>query len=197
MECFCVRPKACYDIDLLARRFGVGFETVCHRLSTLQRSDAPGVPFFFIRVDRAGNISKRQSATHFHFSKTGGTCPLWVVYEAFTQPGRIVPQLASMPDGRVTCGLPAPSAMLARAGAPGKTFSIGLGCDLQHAARLVYSQGMDLRNIGAATPIGMGCKVCERSACPQRAFPYVAKPLRSTRTRAGLFPMAASAAAMR
>jgi predicted transcriptional regulator len=90
-----------YDMDLLARRFGVGFETVCHRLSTLQRAEAPGVPFFFIRVDRAGNISKRQSATHFHFSKTGGTCPLWVVYEAFTQPGRIVPQLASMPDGRV------------------------------------------------------------------------------------------------
>lgn len=178
-----------YDIDLLARHFGVGFETVCHRLSTLQRAQAPGVPFFFIRVDRAGNISKRQSATHFHFSKTGGTCPLWVVYEAFTQPGRIVPQLASMPDGRVYLWI---ARTISHAGlgwgAPGKTFSIGLGCDLQHAARLVYSKGLDLRNLEAATPIGMGCKVCERSACPQRAFPFVGKPLRVNENESGFVP---------
>lgn len=178
-----------YDIDLLARRFGVGFETVCHRLSTLQRADAPGVPFFFIRVDRAGNISKRQSATHFHFSKTGGTCPLWVVYEAFTQPGRIVPQLASMPDGRVYLWI---ARTISHAGtgwgAPGKTFSIGLGCDLQHAARLVYSRGLDLRNVDAATPIGMGCKVCERNACPQRAFPFVGKPLIVNENESGFVP---------
>ncbi|WP_163591105.1 short-chain fatty acyl-CoA regulator family protein, partial [Klebsiella variicola] len=83
--------------DLLARRFGVSVETVCHRLSTLQRPDAPGVPFFFIRVDRAGNISKRQSATDFHFSRTGGTCPLWNVYEAFIQPDKVLTQLAQMP----------------------------------------------------------------------------------------------------
>ncbi|MDP1068811.1 short-chain fatty acyl-CoA regulator family protein, partial [Klebsiella pneumoniae] len=62
-----------YDIALLARRFGVSFETVCHRLSTLQRREASGVPFFFVRVDRAGNISKRQSATDFQFSRSGGT----------------------------------------------------------------------------------------------------------------------------
>jgi len=181
-----------YDIDLLARRFGVGFETVCHRLSTLQRAEAPGVPFFFIRVDRAGNISKRQSATHFHFSKTGGTCPLWVVYEAFTQPGRIVPQLASMPDGRVYLWIARTIAHAGQGwGAPGKTFSIGLGCDLQHAARLVYSKGLDLRNLEAATPIGMGCKVCERSACPQRAFPFVGKPLRVNENESGFVPYGA------
>lgn len=178
-----------YDIDLLARRFGVGFETVCHRLSTLQRAEAPGVPFFFVRVDRAGNISKRQSATHFHFSKTGGTCPLWGVYEAFIQPGRIVPQLAIMPDGRVYLWV---ARTVSRAGpgwgAPGKTFSIGLGCDLQHAARLVYSKGLDLRNLNAATPIGMGCKVCERSVCPQRAFPFVGKPLRVNENESGFVP---------
>ena len=74
-----------YDIDLLGQEFGVGFETICHRLSTLQRQAERGVPFFFIRVDRAGNISKRQSATDFHFSRIGGTCPLWNVYEAFSE----------------------------------------------------------------------------------------------------------------
>lgn len=178
-----------YDIDLLAGRFGVGFEAVCHRLSTLQRADAPGVPFFFIRVDRAGNISKRQSATHFHFSKTGGTCPLWGVYEAFAQPGRIVPQLASMPDGRVYLWVARTISHAGQGwGAPGKTFSIGLGCDLQHASRLVYSKGLDLRNVAAATPIGMGCKVCERRACPQRAFPFIGKPLQVNENESGFVP---------
>ncbi|WP_198970788.1 short-chain fatty acyl-CoA regulator family protein [Xylophilus sp. ASV27] len=168
-----------YDIDLLSHRFGVGFETICHRLSTLQRPDAPGVPFFFIRVDRAGNISKRQSATHFHFSKTGGTCPLWNVYEAFSQPGKILPQLARMPDGRTYLWIArtVSSAGQGGYGAPGKTFSVALGCDIRHASRLVYSRGMDLDDPGIATPIGMGCKVCERAGCPQRAFPFVGRPL--------------------
>src|SRR5262249_22039958 len=89
-----------YDIDRLRQDFAVGYEMTCHRLSTLQRPGAEGVPFFFLRVDRAGNISKRQSATDFHFSRVGGTCPLWNVYAAFAQPGVILTQLAEMPDGR-------------------------------------------------------------------------------------------------
>jgi predicted transcriptional regulator len=167
-----------YDIDLLGQQFGVGFETVCHRLSTLQRPGAPGVPFFFVRVDRAGNISKRQSATHFHFSRTGGTCPLWNVYEAFAQPGRILPQLARMPDGRAYLWIARTvSSRQGGYGAAQRVFSIGLGCDIQHAPRLVYSKGLDLRDPDAATPIGMGCKVCERTDCLQRAYPFVGRPL--------------------
>lgn len=161
-----------YDIDRLRQRFGVGFEVVCHRVSTLQRADARGVPFFFIRVDRAGNISKRQSATDFHFSRVGGTCPLWNVYEAFAQPGRILRQLAQMPDGRTYLWIARTvSRELGGYAAPGKTFAIALGCDLRHAGRLVYSKGLDLEDPSARTPIGAGCKVCERAACPQRAFP--------------------------
>jgi predicted transcriptional regulator/DNA-binding XRE family transcriptional regulator len=167
-----------YDIDLLAGQFDVGFETICHRLSTLQRPGARGVPFFFVRVDRAGNISKRQSATDFHFSRVGGGCPLWAVHEAFESPGRILTQVARMPDDRAYL-------WIARAltqrhggyGGPGKTFALGLGCDLRHASRLVYARGLDLTDPTAATPIGAGCKVCERPNCPQRAFPPMGRPL--------------------
>ena len=165
-----------YDIDLLRQRFGVGFETLCHRLSTLQRPDARGVPFFFVRVDRAGNISKRQSATDFHFSRVGGSCPLWNVYEAFAVPGRILTQLASMPDGRTYLWV---ARTVSRGqggyGAPSKTFAIGLGCDLSHAHRLVYAKGLDLKDHSAAVPIGAGCKICERPHCPQRAFPAIGR----------------------
>ncbi len=163
-----------YDIDLLARRFEVGFETVCHRLSTLQRPQLRGVPFIFVRTDKAGNISKRQSATAFHFSRVGGSCPLWVVHDAFAQPGRIVTQVAQMPDGRSYF-------WLAKTTAPEgtgylgqhKSFAVGLGCDLVHADKLVYSTGVALDDPSTAVPIGAGCKICNRSACAQRAFPYL------------------------
>lgn len=161
-----------YDIDRLANRFGVGFEAVCHRLSTLQRPAAPGLPFFFVRVDRAGNVSKRHSAAAFHFSRMGGTCPLWVVYEAFSQPERVLRQIAAMPDGRHYFWI----ARQVVSGPVGfgrtqQQFAVGLGCDLRYAHRIVYSRGLDLQDPEAATPIGVGCKVCERQNCAQRAAP--------------------------
>ena len=88
-----------YDVERLATAFGTSFEATAQRLATLQRPGAQGVPFFFIRTDRAGNISKRQSATSFHFSRSGGSCPLWVVHQAFETPNRITRQVATMPDG--------------------------------------------------------------------------------------------------
>jgi len=163
-----------YDIDLVGRRFEVGFETVCHRLSTLQRPQQRGVPFIFVRTDKAGNISKRQSATAFHFSRVGGSCPLWVVHDAFAQPGRIVTQVAQMLDGRSYFWIAKTTAPEGR-GYLGqhKSFAIGLGCDLVHADKLVYSTGVVLDDPATAVPIGAGCKICSRPACPQRAFPYL------------------------
>ncbi|RMI40458.1 short-chain fatty acyl-CoA regulator family protein [Streptomyces triticirhizae] len=167
-----------YDIEQLTGTFGLGFETVCHRLSTLQRPRLRGVPFSFVRVDRAGNMSKRQSASGFHFSHAGGTCPLWNVYEAFAAPGRIHVQIAAMPDGQRYLWI---ARTVTRHqggwGDPAKTFAIGLGCEVQHAPRLVYSDGLDLGNASAATPIGMGCRVCERLDCPQRAVPPLGRAL--------------------
>ncbi|MET8981151.1 short-chain fatty acyl-CoA regulator family protein [Streptomyces sp. NPDC004539] len=161
-----------YDIELLSARYGVGFETVCHRLSTLQRTGRRGVPFSFLRVDRAGNISKRQSATDFHFSRLGGTCPLWTVYDAFSAPGRILTQVAEMPDGRRYFWI---ARTITRGGfghhAPRAEFAVALGCELRHAHRLVYTEGIALADPHAATPIGLGCRICERRDCAQRARP--------------------------
>ncbi|MEU9976537.1 short-chain fatty acyl-CoA regulator family protein [Streptomyces sp. NPDC051014] len=161
-----------YDIELLSARFGVGFETVCHRLSTLQRTGRRGVPFSFLRVDRAGNISKRQSATDFHFSRLGGTCPLWTVYEAFSALGRILTQVAEMPDGKRYFWI---ARTITRGGyghhAPRAEFAVALGCELRHAHRLVYAEGIALDDPRAATPIGLGCRICERRDCAQRARP--------------------------
>jgi XRE family transcriptional regulator, fatty acid utilization regulator len=182
-----------YDIDLLGQEFGVGFETICHRLSTLQRQAARGVPFFFIRVDRAGNISKRQSATDFHFSRIGGTCPLWNVYEAFSSPGRILTQLARMPDERTYLWIA--RTVSHRSGgyeSLSKTFAVALGCDIAHADQLVYSRGLNVHNPASATPIGIGCKVCERTDCPQRAFPPVGRPLMVDEKQSFFAPYAAS-----
>lgn len=166
-----------YDIERLSAFYSVSYETIAHRLSTLQRPSMRGVPLSFIRVDRAGNMSKRQSATGFHFSSSGGTCPLWNVYETFANPGKIGVQIAQMPDGRHYMWVARTVERRAsRYGEPGKTFAIGLGCELRHAHRLVYSEGLDLSG-NLATPIGAGCRVCERDNCPQRAFPALGRAL--------------------
>ena len=181
-----------YDIDLLQQRFQVGYETVAHRLSTLQRPGARGVPFIFVRVDRAGNISKRQSATDFHFSRVGGSCPLWNVYDAFAHPFQIRTQLAEMPDGRQYLWVARTVAR--RIGGyhtPAKTFAIGLGCDLRHASRLVYGDDYDIHNPAALTPIGPGCKVCDRADCSQRAFPAMGRALDVNQHHARFAPYAA------
>lgn len=166
-----------YDIERLSAFNQVSYETICHRLSTLQRPSMRGVPFSFVRVDRAGNMSKRQSATGFHFSSAGGTCPLWNVYETFANPGKILVQIAQMPDGRSYMWVARTVERRAsRYGQPGKTFAIGLGCEVRHANRLVYSRGLDLSS-DSSTPIGAGCRVCERDNCPQRAFPALGRAL--------------------
>ncbi|RZB17033.1 XRE family transcriptional regulator [Streptomyces sp. F001] len=178
-----------YDIERLTDRYGLGYETVCHRLSTLQRPRLRGVPFSFVRVDRAGNMSKRQSATGFHFSRAGGTCPLWNVYEAFAAPGRIHVQVAEMPDGqRYLWTARAVTRHRGGWGEPGKTYAIGLGCEIRHAHRLVYSDGLDLTNGSSATPIGMGCRVCERLDCPQRAAPPLGRSLRIDQSSSTFVP---------
>lgn len=167
-----------YDIDQLARRFEVGFETICHRLSTLQRPNARGVPFIFVRTDSAGNISKRQSATAFHFSRVGGNCPLWVVHHAFSRPGQFLTQVAQMPDERTYFWIArTTSTEPSRYLGPDKSFAIGLGCDVAHAEKLIYSVGIDLTDAESIVPIGAGCKICDRPACPQRAFPYLGHPV--------------------
>ncbi|MFD6399938.1 acetate metabolism transcriptional regulator RamB [Nocardia sp. NPDC060249] len=177
-----------YDIERLSAHFSQSFETICHRLSTLQRPTLRGVPFSFVRVDRAGNMSKRQSATGFHFSASGGTCPLWNVYETFAYPGKIMTQIAQMPDGRKYLWIARTVERRAtRYGQPGKTFAIGLGCELRHAGRVVYADGIDLGEANA-TPIGAGCRVCVRSNCPQRAFPPLGKALDISEHRSSVSP---------
>lgn len=166
--------KSRYDLEYLSNLTGLGFETICHRASTMQRPGLRGIPFTFIRVDRAGNMSKRLSAGGFHFTHSGGTCPLWNVYEAFSQPSRIQRQFASMPDGRTYV-------WVARTvhhhygefSRQGKEFAIGLGCEARHASRMVYFDGMSLSNPDTAAPIGPGCRVCARTSCAQRAFPAI------------------------
>jgi predicted transcriptional regulator len=161
-----------HDIDRLRQVFGVSFEQACHRLSTLQRSGARGLPFFFCRVDMAGNITKRHSATRLQFARFGGACPLWIVHEAVAIPDRILVQLAETPDGvryvSMAKGLVKPSGSYARAP---RRYAVALGCEIEHARDFIYADGLDLASPQAATPIGASCRICPRSDCDQRAFP--------------------------
>jgi predicted transcriptional regulator/transcriptional regulator with XRE-family HTH domain len=180
-----------YDLELLSDRFGVGVETIGHRLSTMHHKPGRGIPFFFVRVDRAGNVSKRQSTGDFHFSRHGGTCPLWNVYEAFSQPGAILTQLSRMPDGRTYLWI-ARTVEHRRGGygTPKRMFAVALGCDARYADRLVYAKGVNLIDPDAATLIGAGCKVCDRADCAQRAFPPLGRTLQIDENQRGFAPYA-------
>ncbi|CAI8391016.1 MAG: XRE family transcriptional regulator [Rhizobiales bacterium TMED143] len=178
-----------YDITLLGRRFGTSFEQVCHRLTTLQRPNARGIPFFLIRVDNAGNISKRFSAAGFHFARFGGTCPRWHVHDAFRIPGKISTQIVQMEDAtRYFSIARTVSRDNSGFGVPDNQFAIGLGCEISHAQRLVYSRGINLEIEVSDTPIGINCRLCERDDCNQRATPSVNRNLRLDEHVRGLSP---------
>ncbi|QIG94643.1 MULTISPECIES: helix-turn-helix domain-containing protein [unclassified Bradyrhizobium] len=166
-----------YDVHVLAQRFNAGFEQVCHRLTTLQRPNARGVPFFLLRVDNAGNVSKRFSSGTFPFSKFGGTCPLWNVHSTFDMPDRLLSQVIELPDGTryfsIAQTVRRPVAPYPQ---PQPRFAIGLGCEIRHAAKLVYATGMDLEKV-EGTPIGVNCRLCERENCSQRAEPPITRTL--------------------
>jgi predicted transcriptional regulator/transcriptional regulator with XRE-family HTH domain len=161
-----------YDIDVIGRRFAVGFEQVCHRFTTLSRPGASGIPFHMLRIDLAGNISKRFSASGLRFARFSGACPKWNVFAAFMTPGMLRVQIARMPDGAAYFCI-ARTVQKDSGGyhAQPPVQAIGLGCQLQHAREMVYADGVDLANLGSATPVGITCRVCERTDCEQRAFP--------------------------
>ncbi|MEI2687628.1 MAG: short-chain fatty acyl-CoA regulator family protein [Cypionkella sp.] len=176
-----------HDLERLSDLFGASIEQVAHRLSTLQRPGLKGVPFFFVRVDQAGTITKRHSATRLQFARFGGACPLWNVHRAFETPGHFLRQLAETPDGvRYLClarDVAKPGGAFA---APVRRYAIGLGCEITHAAKLVYSDGLDLK--GRFEPIGISCRICERKDCHQRSVPPLERRLRVDPDRRGLLP---------
>jgi predicted transcriptional regulator/DNA-binding Xre family transcriptional regulator len=159
-----------HDVEALASRFGVSFEQACHRLSTMQREGARGVPFFFLRVDPAGNVDKRFSAAGFPFARFGGSCPKWIVHQAFATPGQIRVQLAQLPDSAAfLCFARTVQGPPARWGDPAPVHVVAMGCDVTRATEVVYASGLDLET--AMVGIGLSCRLCDRMDCRSRAFP--------------------------
>jgi len=166
-----------YDIDILRNRFGVSFEQACHRLTSLRRPGAEGIPFHFIRVDIAGNISKRFSASGIHIARFGAACPRWNVYDAFGTPGMLRMQVSQMPDGRtyfcIAQTTQRVNTFAARGGLPHRIVqrAVGLGCDVRYAGEIVYADGINLNDPQIVTPIGVSCRTCPRNNCAERAMP--------------------------
>jgi predicted transcriptional regulator/DNA-binding XRE family transcriptional regulator len=167
-----------YDVEALARQFGCSFEQTAHRLTTLQKPGAERVPFFFIRVDPAGNVSKRLDGAGFPFARHGGGCPLWSVHNVFRTPREIVTQWLELPDGQrffsiartVTAGGGA-------FGTPRVERAIALGCAAEHAGRLIYTAERPGAGPETATPIGVTCRLCQRTECTARSEPPIGRQI--------------------
>jgi predicted transcriptional regulator/DNA-binding XRE family transcriptional regulator len=178
-----------YDLDLLQRRFNVGFEMLAHRLTTLSRVGARGLPFFMLRIDRAGQASKRYAgASAAPLVEAPARCPLWRVHHAFDRPGELIRQVVELEDGSRWFTLARTVRPQARSpGGIRAEYAIGIGVDADHAAPLTDSRGIDLK-AGPATPIGPGCRRCTRLDCPQRAAPPAGRPLTLNDRERGLTP---------
>lgn len=187
---FLARAEALkHDLQELSHEFGASIEQVAHRLSTLQRPGHKGIPFFFVRVDQAGTITKRHSATALQFARYGNACPLWNVHRAFEAPGQFLRQLAETPDGkRYFCLATDVSKPGTQFKAPQKRYAIGLGCELHHAEALVYTEDLDLKITRAFEPIGISCRICPRAHCHQRAVPPIKGALKINPNKRSILP---------
>jgi Predicted transcriptional regulator len=165
-----------YDVEALARQFNTSFEQTAHRLTTLQRPGLDRVPFFFIRVDPAGNVSKRLDGGNFPFAKHGGGCPLWSVHQVFETPGKTVTQWLELPEGQRYFSIS--RTVVAGGGSfltPTIPRAVALVCEGHHADRLVYNDERSQRDV--PTPIGISCRICHRSSCTARAEPPIGRQL--------------------
>ena len=177
-----------YAIDRLCADFGASVEQVAHRLTTLGRTGAKGIPFFMLRVDSAGNISKRFAGESFPFSRFGGTCPRWNLHATFQTPGRIVIQVVETPDGQRFFTLSRTVERAVRLDPrEDSSLAVGLGCDVRHAARIAYADGIDLSE-PLVTPIGPACTICPRVRCPQRAAAPAGRTLTVNETQKTISP---------
>ncbi len=159
-----------HDVDRLAATFGVSFEQVCHRLTTMQREGAKGVPFFFLRVDRAGNITKRFNSTSVTIADHGGSCPIWKIHASFSTPGVIIPQFVELPDGArfftINRSTERPSYDYTT---QNRRMAVSLGCSIDHAHRIAYASQFNIADETMFGRIGINCHVCPRQSCSQRA----------------------------
>ena len=166
-----------YDVEILMRRYQGSFEQVCHRLTSLRRQGREGVPFHFLRIDIAGNISKSFSASGIRIARYSGCCPRWNVHAAFLTPGMVRTQVSEMPDGRKYFCI-ARTIQKDTGGYRGAHAiqALGLGCDMDYARDLVYADGVRLDQ--PPVPVGVTCRLCERTDCEQRAFPPLQQVLK-------------------
>ncbi len=170
----CIKQK--YDLELLQNTFATTFEQIAHRVTTLQDPKLPGIPFHFLRVDIAGNISKRFSLSGIEIPRYGGACPRWNVYSAFTRPGIIQAAVSKMSNGeKYVCIARTVEKGIGRFGETKSILSIGLGCEAKYAKDFVYTENLNINDKKSEIPIGVSCRTCDRLDCSQRAFPPLHK----------------------
>jgi XRE family transcriptional regulator, fatty acid utilization regulator len=168
--------KLKYDLELLQNTFATSFEQVAHRVTCLQDSKLPGIPFHMLRVDIAGNISKRFSLSGIEIPRYGGACPRWNVYSAFTRPGIIQAAVSKMTNGeKYVCIARTVEKGVGRYGQSKSILSIGLGCEAKYAKEFIYTENIDISDKKTEIPIGVSCRTCDRLDCSQRAFPPLHK----------------------
>lgn len=179
-----------YDLPVLERRFGVSFEQLAHRLTTLQRVGQRGLPFFMARLDRAGQFSKTfTGASTARFVDSETSCPLWDAHRAFESANELQVQFVALEDGAEReGGWLTIAKSVEGSGAPREAqFVVVLGIEAVLASDLAQARKVSLRPADAQS-IGPGCRRCYRANCSQRSLPPHGRNLEFDRARRGVTP---------
>lgn len=167
--------RARYDIDVLRSRFSCSFEQVANRLTMLQRPGKPGIPFFMLEIDHAGNRFRRAGALGYPQARFGGLCPKLPIHAAFAQPGQILVERVEMTGGEdflvVARTLEGPQGAFRERV---RRTAVLLGCDAALAGETVYG---DAAAGAPPTPVGTACRLCERKGCLSRVEPPITRPV--------------------
>ena len=127
-----------------------------------------------IRVDAAGNVSKRFGGGIISFARSGGGCARWNLYDAISTPERYRVDAHELPDGMKFLSIARGQISEAPTGQPPVVHAIVLGCEWSHAGRIVHA---DTLTGADPSPVGITCRLCDRDDCAQRAFPPLNRKL--------------------
>lgn len=152
-----------YDPAKIAARFGVSLDIVLRRLAQLP-SGATVPAMGIVRCDGAAVVTFQKTILDFRLPRSGAACPLWPLFQAFSQPGRAVRAVVRMAGPART-----PFECFAIASPVGE---VAYDAPPRIEATMLVRPS---RSSDDPQTVGPGCRICEVQGCASRRQPSVVR----------------------
>lgn len=163
LELFAASAQASnFDPSTLAAEFGESLHAVFRRLAGLKREGVNAPDIGLIVTNAAGQTLHRHALPDFPLPRHGNACPLWPLFQGFSQPERPLQDLIELPGGSQFVTL---TTALPRTVTP-----FGTRPDYQSAMLFVsIDQSPWTPQSQTARLVGTNCRICPRENCAARS----------------------------